>query len=177
MNVLDILSHTDWFQWIPLAPTRESGCARCEHRGNRGVLRTMNFVMFIFNHLFICHHVNMEFFYLCTFAIIWIWISFLCLFQSLTPWAKRAWIALRLHLSPQPWPWQKTRRWALVHYKWSIIFNHVLFMIKCFYNIFFRLIIISSPRWCDESCSWCIGRRPAAQDEERTQGIHFILTL
>ena len=50
-------------------------------------------------------------------------------------------------------------------------------MIKCFYNIFFRLIIISSPRWCDESCSWCIGRRPAAQDEERTQGVHFMIPV
>ena len=35
-------------------------------------------------------------------------------------------------------------------YKWSIIFNHVLFMMKCFNNIFFRQIIISSPRWCDD---------------------------
>ena len=42
---------------ITVASTRESGCARCEHRGNRGVLQTMNFVMFICNHLNICHHV------------------------------------------------------------------------------------------------------------------------
>ena len=88
-----------WTFAITVALTRESSCARCEHRGNRGVLRTMNFVMFICNHLNICHHVNLEFFYLCIFAIIWIWISFLCFFQSLTPWAKRAWIALCLHLN------------------------------------------------------------------------------
>ena len=81
---------------ITVASTRESGCARCEHRGNRCVLWTINFAMLICDHLSSC----LNGFFCCIFAIIEFGFDFMLFSESNSMMErKRAWIALHLHLN------------------------------------------------------------------------------
>ena len=80
---------------ITVASTRESGCARCEHRGNRGVGKSTLSCLFAI----ICHHVLIDFFvlFLQSFEFGFDFMLF-SEFNTMKE-RRRAWITLHLHLN------------------------------------------------------------------------------